>query len=606
MTSHSTNQLPEFLQSYEDLNSYIRDTFDTLDNTSKGRSFAQFVSKIIPISTLGDQYTEFEMGKDSKDGGVDLTSISTDKTTVLYGQSKLTISKAEEIDTIVSKFKNYYEQIHKNKVTQIGMVEILTDQSEGAAYKKGKKTSRRGKGKGSLIVENEVVPEEVQFIIVTLSKIKNRILPEYEKSRFSSREYYQELTASGKLIILDGPEVLPLAQSAYRKLHFIPTDVDVSFMSQFIKHDNVYIGVLRASELKKMYRVFGDALFIENVRLFLGYSSGKNDRENVNDSIRYTAEYEPQEMLARNNGLTFRASKVTFNDRDSLTLHLEQASIVNGCQTTRCIVDASRDDACVLVKIVEMNDSWSIAKSANFQTKVDTIALEVARYMRPSALQAAAGRAGIAVEDKNETLFDVFDSIYQERVRYDEAFFLFLGIFSRSPNNVINKNYTELRSDLLEGFQKSDPQGEAMFELLFSLNKAAIEGRKVAENRYQGEAYRNIFQRFWKEGKPDYRSLITILAACGCVRRNIYEGNITITQLEVFIDNLRDELANEEGKFVRYYCYAYEAIMSFLRITNAGKTDKDIHRTMYDDLKVSDFNTLYDQICIVADGREEH
>ena len=253
MTTQSSNQLPEFLQSYEDLNNYIRDTFDPLDNTNKGRSFAQFVSKIIPISKLGDQYTEVEMGQDSKDGGVDLTSTSTDKTTVLYGQSKLTISKAEEIDTIISKFKDYYERVHKNKVTQIGMSDILTEPLRATEHQQRGKTNCRSKGKGrsALIAENETVPEEVQFIIVTLSKIKNRILPEYEKSRFSSREYYQELKASGKLVILDGTDVLPLAQSAYRKLHFIPTHVDVRFSSQFIRHDNVYIGVLSASELKR-------------------------------------------------------------------------------------------------------------------------------------------------------------------------------------------------------------------------------------------------------------------------------------------------------------------------------------------------------------------
>src|SRR3712207_5308094 len=93
MTAVESNELPDFLQSYEDLNSYIRDTLDQLDNTKKGRSFARFVSKVIPIYHLGDRFTQVELGQDSRDGGVDLTSVSIDNTTVLYGQAKLTISR---------------------------------------------------------------------------------------------------------------------------------------------------------------------------------------------------------------------------------------------------------------------------------------------------------------------------------------------------------------------------------------------------------------------------------------------------------------------------------------------------------------------------------
>ena len=63
-------------------------------------------------------------------------------------------------------------------------------------------------------------------------------------------------------------------------------------------------------------------------------------------------------------------------------------------------------------------------------------------------------------------------------------------------------------------------------------------------------------------------------------------------------------LENTPEKFIRYYSYAYESILSYLRIKNAGKDEKDIQRTMYDDLRGSDFNTLYDQVCMTADGRE--
>jgi hypothetical protein len=60
----NVRELPSFLQTYEDLNNHIRDTLDDLDNTSKGRSFAQFVSKVISISPLGDRFIEAELGPD--------------------------------------------------------------------------------------------------------------------------------------------------------------------------------------------------------------------------------------------------------------------------------------------------------------------------------------------------------------------------------------------------------------------------------------------------------------------------------------------------------------------------------------------------------------
>jgi hypothetical protein len=169
---------------------------------------------------------------------------------------------------------------------------------------------------------------------------------------------------------------------------------------------------------------------------------------------------------------------------------------------------------------------------------------------------------------------------------------------------VINKNYTELNSDLLEQFRIKDPTGDSLFELLFRLYKAGKNGRRIAEEKYQSEPYKNIFQRFWKEGKPDYRSLITILASSGCVGKNIYSENMTLPEMEQFIHSLDTILVNDEDRFIRYYRYAYEAIMTYLRFKNEGKTDKDIQRTMYDDLKSSDFNTLFDQICMIADGRE--
>jgi hypothetical protein len=137
-----------------------------------------------------------------------------------------------------------------------------------------------------------------------------------------------------------------------------------------------------------------------------------------------------------------------------------------------------------------------------------------------------------------------------------------------------------------------------------SSDQVYTKGQTEAERRYQSESYRNIFQRFWKEGKPDYRALITILASCGCVKINVYETHRSQTGMEEFIDSLNSIITNDHEKFVRHYCYAYEAIMAFLRSTNQERTDQEMQKKMFDDLRSSNFDALYDLICMFADGRE--
>jgi hypothetical protein len=184
------------------------------------------------------------MKPDGKDGGVDLTAVSKDESAIMYGQSKLTISKVEEVDTIMSKFKDYYERIHTNKALQMfAFPELSTPPQRNRMRSKKPKQPRVN------IEIEQNTPEDVIFVIVTLSKIKVRILPEYEKSKMASKGFYDTLKSEGKLIILDGPEVLPLAQSAYRKLYIIPSNVDINFVNGFVNHDNVYIGVISAKEL---------------------------------------------------------------------------------------------------------------------------------------------------------------------------------------------------------------------------------------------------------------------------------------------------------------------------------------------------------------------
>ena len=59
-------------------------------------------------------------------------------------------------------------------------------------------------------------------------------------------------------------------------------------------------------------------------------------RSTVNQEIIATISKEPERMVFRNNGITFKAHKATANG--ATKLELTKAAIVNGCQTTMCLV----------------------------------------------------------------------------------------------------------------------------------------------------------------------------------------------------------------------------------------------------------------------------
>jgi hypothetical protein len=206
----------------------------------------------------------------------------------------------------------------------------------------------------------------------------------------------------------------------------------------------------------------------------LGLTSGKKEtegRETVNSKIIDTIRTAAPRMLERNNGITFRAESVNATGVDKL--NLQGAAIVNGCQTTMCLWHAreSIDDACnVVVKVVVTNDAWDVAKAANYQNAVAQIDLDLARYLRPQLIQRAATDHGYGTKSvSEETIIGVLNTIHAKKVEYDEMKCLYLGLFSRKPNNLFDDNYAELRTDVLEGLYE---HGSADEEGVISLMRA--------------------------------------------------------------------------------------------------------------------------------------
>ena len=141
------------------------------------------------------------------------------------------------------------------------------------------------------------------------------------------------------------------------------------------EHDGAFGKSLVASvpglALKKLYTEHGNRLFDQNVRLFLGTRKGS-----VNAGIRDTLEdtSERKSFWAYNNGVTIVARSFSLS-QDGKRLDMSDFSVVNGCQTTVSIgeaSDAAASEVSVLARVVAANPNLvdSIIRFTNSQTPI--------------------------------------------------------------------------------------------------------------------------------------------------------------------------------------------------------------------------------------------
>jgi hypothetical protein len=556
---------PYFLKDYATLSDHFRDEFESLSSQDRGRRFASFVIKLTPHTQVGERFHEPRSNQETHDEGVDLVADSDEENESLYIQSKYNIRKVDDIDQIISKFEGYEQK-------------------------------KKAKGNQPRLIEDEKDKFPIlHFMIVTSRDVQLNIIPAYEKQHRSSLSFYHTLKDQGRLHIVDGPEILNILQNAYRKEHFLPSSFDLTLDTPFIEKNDVFIGILAGTELKKLHSIFGNSLFLENVREYLGMTSGKayrgKDRVTVNEKIIETLQTEPEKFLARNNGITIRANVVEVLANNQL--RLKEASIVNGCQTTMSIVKHPNPDSFVLVKVVQVLDSWDIAKASNFQNEIHQIDLELARYIRPQAIKRAAVRTSTKFVSASEeaSAYAILDSIYENRVTYEEIRCLFLGLFSRSPNNALEANYAELLTTVIQQLFEEDPQGESTFDILFKLHNCIKLSSQETLRNTPNPQMRHMFQRFWKEEKPSYRIFLGILAACVCVGENIYTKSpqIEYAEMRQFLKKIQVVIDTDVEKFISTYHLAFKLIANDLIINSSEELFLKELRDRIERLKFNQF-----------------
>jgi hypothetical protein len=569
---HGTSnvEFPDPLLSIDRLSQEIRAQFDGLTNVEKGDRFAAFVQKLIPQTDIGKNFGIPEISlKRSNDGGVDLTAKGRDGVSVLYIQSKLFLDRAEDLDGVLSKFQSFHAIHHGSDQ---GQTKLFDDDDITAHY-----------------------------ALATLSPL-NGVVDSYKKRQYSSRPFYDILEQQQRIGMVDGNEALKTLRGAFRKTNEIPSNLTINLERPATQVGNVYLGIVAGAELRRLYGEFGDALFFENIRDFLGVSRERSGRTTPNQEIIKTIRETPGKMLERNNGIVVRAEAITQSVSPS-GLILTRASIVNGCQTTMCIVEYGDQNCLVPIKIVQTAESWDIAKAANYQNSVEFIDLELARGLRPQLAQRAASFSGVRLVEEGDSILQLLDPIYARQITYTETRLLYIGLFSRTPNNLYSGNYTELMRPLVDKFVDDSTYEDAVFGTLFELQAAAQEGLAIARERFNNPQYAEKVKRFYKEDNATYRCFVTILALCGCLNVDVSDRQSSVDveyeRMMRFFNTGREVLLQQKALFVRYFVLS---VMVWMQdVISSEIDDSAIQRDIHIQSRRAVFSNLFRKLCIQAD-----
>ena len=223
--------------------------------------------------------------------------------------------------------------------------------------------------------------------------------------------------------------------------------------------------------------------------------------------------------------------------------------------------------------------------------------------MRPQLVKRAAENFGVQLKDIERSAFQLIDEIYERKVAYSETRLLYIGLFSRTPNNVFASNYTELLQDLIVALYKNQVQEEEIFELLFLLQSISQESLIESKTIFSNPSYSSFFERLYKEDSLSYRSFLTILALCGTINTSITERESDISKEVVrvrkFIDDASKALKNKQDSFKKFHKLAVKLWMQDL--LDDDEDEAKVRRDMYLSSKRMNFNNMFRKLCIEAD-----
>ena len=200
---------------------------------------------------------------------------------------------------------------------------------------------------------------------------------------------------------------------------------------------------------------------------------------------------------------------------------------------------------------------------------------------------------------------DALFEIYDQKIAYEETRLLYIGFFSKTPNNLFNANYTELIPSLIENFYKQDPYGTKTFETLFALQEASQEGIEEARRTFKHPSYADLFERLYSESSLTYRCFISLLALCGTINTNLaerLEGKAEYERMQKIFSDALSILESRRKRFLRYYSLAVKVWMD--TVTSTEAEDLLIRRDMSKLSRRANFSGMFGRICREADFDE--
>lgn len=321
----------------------------------------------------------------------------------------------------------------------------------------------------------------------------------------------------------------------------------------------------------------------------------------MNDEIIKTVRHAPDQFLSRNNGIVFKAREI--EPIDGKTLRLREASVVNGCQTTMCVVGYTDDDTevSVIAKVVGTTQAWDIARAANIQNDVSRFELEIAQFLRPQIVNKAASNEGYRVIG-SESAFVLLDSIYHYEIMYEDLRSLFVGIFSSSPNNIFDTSYLELLPDVISMFYENDPEGTILLGRLFQLQQMASKSMQRLQDRMREKNITiSAYQRFFKDNKAAYRAFFTLLASCALsgvdLSQRISAPRGRYAVIEDFLDKTLAVIHNTPERFELFYRFALQATST---IIPPEKDPDSAKQLLWQVIRRANFRLLLDRMQLEA------
>jgi len=209
---------------------------------------------------------------------------------------------------------------------------------------------------------------------------------------------------------------------------------------------------------------------------------------------------------------------------------------------------------------------------------------------------------GVQIKDAEKSAFQLIDVIYDRKIAYSETRLLYIGLFSRTPNNVFAANYTELMQDLIREIYEDGLEEESVFEVLFLLQGASQESLSESQRIFDHPSYAGMFERLYKEDSLTYRCLLSILALCGAVNIDISDRKPDLVdereRVKDFLKRARSILVDDKERFGRFHKLAIKIWMQDML---TGEEDAKVRRDMYVSSKRLNFTNLFRKLCMEAD-----